>query len=83
MTVDTRERRGVCVSRVLGRGISGVKWHGRAQRQQERAYYKLAIDLSMEVSNLREAATFSESRCEARLRSLREELEGQQETRKS
>ena len=54
-----------------------------ATAARESVLHKQAIDLSMEILNLRKAATFSESRCEARLRSLRDELEGQQETLKS
>ena len=54
-----------------------------ASGARESVLTKQAFDLSIEVSNLKQAAPTAESRCEARLRSLREELEGQQESLKS
>ena len=54
-----------------------------ASKARESVLTKQAIDLSIEVSTLKQAASTAESRCEARLRSLREELEGQQESIKS
>ena len=52
-------------------------------KARESVLHKQAVDLSEEVSSLQEASEVAESRCESRLRSLREELEGQQETLKS
>ena len=43
----------------------------RARPTRESVLQKQAICLSVEVSTLQEASEFAESRCEARLRSLR------------
>ena len=54
-----------------------------ASEARESVLGKRAIDLSMGVSLLKQAASTAEPRCEAKLRGLREELEGQHETLKS
>ena len=67
----------------LGEKLADYKKLSVAARARESVLQKQAIGLSVEVSTLQEASEFAESRCEARLRSLREELEGQQETLKN
>jgi hypothetical protein len=54
-----------------------------ASEARETVLSKQAVGLSIEVSSLKRDAERSENRCEARLLSLREELEGQQESIKS
>ena len=54
-----------------------------ATEAREAILQQQAVGLSMEVSTLRQDAEVADSRCEAKLRSLREELEGQQESIKS
>ena len=67
----------------MNKKLADYKELSVAARTRESVLQKQAVGLSVEVSTLQEASETAESRCEARLRSLREELEGEQETLKS
>ena len=67
----------------LALNIEENKQQLMASEARESVLQKQAFGLSIEVSALKRDAAMAECRCEARLLSLREELEGQQESVKS
>ena len=67
----------------LALNIEENKQRLMASEARETVLSKQAVGLSIEVSSLKRDAGMAESRCEARLLSLREELDGQQESIKS